>query len=146
MHLLPTIDKNEPCIIIHVTKLNFALRSSYNHIVSISYKLALQLPTEESSLLQFFFVIRQYTGKSFSKEVKPELWSTVLSGHPFLSGWLPKSRLCFPLITVIFLQVPTVRLYYLPPVLSDHLKPNHSNKTKNNLPGNFSSMFLSQTQ
>ena len=57
--------------------------------------------------------------------------------HPVLSGRLPKSQICFPLITVIFTSITrspllsdhlwmivTASLYYLPPALSGNLKRN----------------------
>ena len=34
--------------------------------------------------------------------IEPVLSSKVLNGHPVLSGRLSKTRICFPLITVIF--------------------------------------------
>ena len=89
--------------------------------------------------------------------VAPVISGSVLSGHSVLSSRLPKSRVCFSLITVIFASikrspllcgrvtlrwVQTAFFSYLSPVLNGQLKPNHSNKTKNNLSSNFWTMFF----
>ena len=68
--------------------------------------------------------------------VEPVLRGTVLSGR------LSNSRICFPLLTVIFISIersplssgcgPYGLLYCPPPALNGHLKQINSNRTNNN--------------
>ena len=80
--------------------------------------------------------------------VEPILSGTILSGYPIFSHQLPKSQICLPLITVIFTSfkwspqlsggshplLSCKSLFVLfSTYIEQHLKPNLSYKTKNNL-------------
>lgn len=80
--------------------------------------------------------------------VEPILNGTILSGYPIFSHQLPKSQICLPLITVIFTSfkwspqlsggshplLSCKSLFVLfSTYIEQHLKPNLSYKTKNNL-------------
>ena len=79
---------------------------NYDELVSLDTVDVELVPEKKGILLKHneYHVSSKVRIKKYT--INPVLRGTVLVGHPVSSGWLSKSPVCFPLITVIFLVFP----------------------------------------